>query len=166
MLIRPEASRDFAAIREVNRAAFLQHPFSGQTEPLIIEALRTSGALEISLVADVHGEVVGHIAFSRATIGDASAEWYLLGPVAVLPDHQGRRVGRALIEVGIAELRVRDAAGCVLVGDPLFYRRFGFSDHPGLTGSGVPDENVLCLPLASEPPVGEIVYHPAFTITA
>ena len=165
-MIRAETSRDFAAIREINVAAFLHHPFSAQTEHLIVEALRAAGALEISLVAELDGDVVGHIAFSRASIGDASAGWYLLGPVAVLPDRQGRGVGRALIEAGLGSLRSRGASGCVLVGDPAFYQRFGFSHHPGLTWSGVPDENVLCLPLASDPPTGEISYHPAFSVTA
>jgi putative acetyltransferase len=133
VVIRPETSRDFAAIREVNRAAFLHHPFSAQTEHLIVEALRAAGALEISLVAEIDGEVVGHIAFSHASFGDAPAGWYLLGPVAVLPDYQGRGVGRALIESGLGELRSRGASGCVLVGDPAFYRCFGFGHYPGLT---------------------------------
>jgi putative acetyltransferase len=165
-VIRAETSSDFAVIREINVAAFLHHPFSAQTEHLIVEALRAAGALEISLVADVEGEVVGHIAFSRASIRDASTDPYLLGPVAVLPTRQGRGVGRALIEAGLGELRSRGASGCVPVGDPTFYRRFGFSHHPGLTCSGVPDENVLCLPLASDAPIGEVVHHPAFSVTA
>ncbi len=165
MEIRAETSGDVAAVREINVAAFRHHPFSAQTEHLIVEALRAAGALEISLVADVDGGIVGHIAFSRASIGGTSVDWYLLGPVAVRPDRQGRGVGRALIEAGLGELRSRGASGCVLVGDPVFYRRFGFSHHPGLTCSGVPDENVLCLPLASDAPTGEVIHHPAFSIT-
>jgi len=166
IVIRPETPADFAAIREINIAAFLHHPFSQQTEHLIVEALRAAGALEISLVADVDGEVVGHIAFSRASVGEASEGLYLLGPVAVLPERQGRGVGRELIEAGLGELRSRGASGCVLVGDPDFYRRFGFSSYPGLTCHGVPDEYVLFLPLASVAPTGEVVHHPAFSVTA
>lgn len=166
MVIRPETSSDIAAIREINVAAFQHQRYSQQTEHLIVEALRAAGALEISLVADADGDVVGHIAFSRATIGDAPGDWYLLGPVAVLPACQGRGIGRALIEAGVDELRSRGASGCVLVGDPAFYRRFGFDSTPALTWPGVPDENVLCLPLAAEAPAGEIAYHPAFSVTA
>lgn len=165
-MVRPETSSDIAAIRRINVAAFLHHRISQQTEHLIVDALRSANALSISLVAESDGRVVGHIAFSRAAVGDAAAGWYLLGPVAVLPDHQGRGIGRALIEAGLEELRSRGASGCVLVGDPAFYERFGFRHWPGLTVAGVPDEYVLGLPFASETPAGEIVHHPAFSVTA
>jgi putative acetyltransferase len=166
MTIRPETGKDFTAIRQINIAAFEDHPFSQQTEHLIVEALRDAGALVLSLVAEVDGEVVGHIAFSPACIGGAPSPWLLLGPVAVRPDCQGRGIGRALIEAGLEALQSRGACGCVLVGDPAFYRRFGFRRVPGVTCTGVPDDNVLCLPLCDETPVGEVVHHPAFSITA
>lgn len=164
MIVRPEAPGDHAAIRDVNVAAFLHHPFSQQTEHLIVEALREAGSLEVSLVAVVDETVAGHIAFSGASIGETPPSWYLLGPVAVLPDHQGQGIGRALIESGLAVLRSRGAAGCVLVGDPAFYRRFGFRRHDGVTWARVPDENVLCLVMSGEPPSGEVLYHPAFSV--
>ena len=166
MLIRSETPSDLSAIRAINVAAFLQHPYSNQTEHLIVEALRSAGALEISLVAEKDGVVVGHVAFSAAAIGDAAKGWYLLGPIAVLPAYQGQGVGRALIEAGLEELRARHASGCVLVGDPAFYRRFGFDQRDGVVCAGVPDDNVLCLPLTAEMPTGEVVYHPAFSVTA
>jgi len=166
MIVRPEAPGDFAAIRSVNIAAFLHHPFSQQTEHLIVEALREAGALEVSLVAVVDGSVVGHVAFSAASIGETSSGWYLLGPVAVLPECQGQGLGRALIEAGLGVLRSRGAAGCVLVGDPAFYRRFGFRQHDCITWAGVPDENVLCLTMSDEVPVGEVLHHPAFSVEA
>lgn len=126
--IRPESPADYDAIRHVNVEAFRIHPYSQQTEHLIVEALRAAGALEISLVAEVDGEVVGHIAFSAARIGDTTEGWFLLGPVAVLSGSQGSGIGNALVEAGLEQLRSRGAAGCVLVGDPAFYQRFGF--HP------------------------------------
>ena len=161
-VVRAEEPRDVAAIRAVNIAAFEHHPFSHQTEHLIVDALRAGGALELSLVAELDGEVVGHIAFSAASIGDTSVGWFLLGPVAVRPDHQGEGIGRALVESGLAALRSRGACGCVLVGDPAFYRRFGFQRHPGTVWVGVPDENVLCLSLSGDVPTGEVSSHPAF----
>jgi putative acetyltransferase len=164
MIVRAEAPGDFAAIREVNIAAFLNHPFSRQTEHLIVEALRASGALEVSLVAVVDESVVGHIAFSATSIGKSPSGWYLLGPVAVLPERQGQGVGRALIEAGLDALRARGAAGCVLVGDAAFYRRFGFGPYDGVTWTGVPDDNVLCLVLSGEVPTGEVLHHPAFLV--
>ena len=155
------------------RLAFTGHPVSQGTEPMIVDALRADGALALSLVAEVDGEVVGHIAYSAAGIGepapevgDASSGWFLVGPLAVLPEHQGKGIGRALIEASLDILRSRDARGCVLVGDPAFYRRFGFRRCSGVTWPGVPDEYVLSLPLSTEEPVGEIAYHPAFLIDA
>jgi putative acetyltransferase len=145
-------------------AAFKDHPFSQQTEHLIVDALRAAGALTLSLVAELDGEVVGHIAFSPARIGDTSSNWYLLGPVAVHPAHQRRGIGRALIECGLSSLRALGGRGCVLVGDPALYRRFGFGHVPGVTCTGVPDENVQCLPLCDETPIGEVLHHAAFSV--
>lgn len=165
MRVRPETSADFARIRQVNAEAFKNHQYSRQTEHLIVEALRDAGALEISLVAEEAGEVLGHVAFSRAAIGDASCDWYLLGPIAVWPGRQGQGIGRALVEAGIAELRERGAQGCALVGDPAFYGRFGFRHQAGVFCPGVPDEYVLCLPLSeSGVPTGELAHHDAFMV--
>jgi putative acetyltransferase len=162
--VRPEQSADIDAIRELVRLAFADHPVSNGTEPLVIDALRDDGALELSLVVEVDGVVVGHIAFSAAGIGDSASGWFLVGPVAVLPGFQGSGIGRALIEASLDVMRSRDALGCVLVGDPDFYRRFGFRRCSGITWPGVPDEYVLCLPFGREEPEGEIAYHPAFMV--
>ena len=162
MIVRAETDRDREGIREVDIAAFRDHPYSRQTEHLIVEALRAADALEVSLVAESEGEVVGHVAFSAASIGGSSTGWLLLGPVAVQPARQGEGIGRALLEAGLDALRSRGAGGCVLVGDPAFYRRFGFARYPGVAWRGVPDENVLCLLLSGEMPTGEVAHHPAF----
>jgi putative acetyltransferase len=162
--IRPEQPHDVADIRAVNVAAFADHEYSQQTEHLIVEALRAAGALEISLVAEADGAVVGHIAFSSASVGTSAEGWYLLGPIAVLPAHQAAGVGSALVEAGLALLRDRAARGCALVGDPGFYGRFGFRHYEGVTCEGVPDEFVLCLPFDGSQPRGEIVYHEAFFV--
>jgi putative acetyltransferase len=162
VILRPEASRDWDGIRDVNTVAFQDHPYSQQTEHLIVEALRAADALEVSLVAESDGEVAGHIAFSAADIGGSSTGWFLLGPVAVQPGRQGEGIGRALVETGLDALRSRGARGCVLVGDPAFYGQFGFTQYPGVAWHGVPDENVLCLLLSGEMPTGEVVHHPAF----
>jgi putative acetyltransferase len=162
VIVRSETDRDVDGIREVNIAAFKGHPFSQQTEHLIVEALRAADALAVSLVADSDGEVVGHIAFSAADIGGSSGGWFLLGPVAVRPARQGEGIGRALVESGVDALRARGAGGCVLVGDPEFYGRFGFAQQPGVTWDGVPAENVLCLLISGEMPAGEVTADPAF----
>ena len=164
--IRPETASDIGAIREVNRAAFEHHPFSRQTEHLIVDALRAEGALELSLVAVLDGRVVGHVAFSRACVGDDSSGWYLLGPLAVLPSNQACGVGSALVADGLARLEGLGALGCVLVGDGGYYGRFGFSASPGLAYKGVPDEHVLGLAFGERVPVGAIAAHEAFLVTA
>lgn len=165
MRIRPEVPADHDAIREINLAAFADHPFSRQTEHRIVDELRLAGALSLSLVAeDQAGRVIGHIAFSSAPIGGADLGWYLLGPVAVLPGMQRRGAGSALVLAGLDALRVRKASGCVLVGDPAFYTRLGFRQAVGLEYPGVPPEVVLCLPLAGPEPEGRIGHHPAFDV--
>jgi len=160
--IRIETPSDIDAIREVNRVAFANHPFSRGTEPLIVDALRTDGALVISLVAVLDGELVGHVAFSPASVGDDSSGWYLLGPLAVLPPYRGRGIGSTLVEAGLGELTRLGALGCVLVGDPGYYGRFGFAAAPGLTYEGVPDSHVLIRASALDVRVGPIRAHVAF----
>ena len=88
MIIRNETISDIAAINEVTIAAFKNLPISNHTEQYIINALRNANVLTISLVAEVNGKVVGHIAFSPVTISDGSLNWYGIGPVSVLPVFQ------------------------------------------------------------------------------
>lgn len=161
--IRPESAADVAAIRDINITAFRDHPFSDQTEHLIVDALRDAAALSISLVSVREGRVVGHVAFSEVEVGEMPG-WFLLGPVAVLPDFQRQGIGSALVEAGLERLRERGASGCVLVGDAAFYGRFGFSPFPDLEYEGVPHEHVLGLPMAGEVPGGRIRAHIAFEI--
>jgi putative acetyltransferase len=140
MIIRDETESDVKTISNVTRAAFENHPISNQTEHFIIEALRASNALAISLVAEVDGKVVGHIAFSPVTISDGSRNWYGIGPISVLPEYQKQGIGKALMQEGLARLRNRGAEGCVLVGDPNYDGRFGFKSLPELAHEGVPQE--------------------------
>ncbi|MDO8963626.1 MAG: N-acetyltransferase [Coriobacteriia bacterium] len=162
--IHPETANESDDVRTINIEAFREHPISQQTEHLIVDALRDAGALDVSLVAVVEDRAVGHVAFSRAGVGDSGAGWYLLGPVAVMPAMQGRGIGSALVESGLAALRARDAVGCVLVGDPGYYSRFGFSTFPDLSYAGVPHEYVLALSFTGTAPHGPIVANKAFEI--
>lgn len=166
MLIRPETPSDHAAIRTINIQAFAHHPFSRQTEHLIVQALRDANALVLSLVAEDAGAVIGHIAFSLAMIDGKDAGWYTLGPIAVLPDRQGQGVGSQLVNAGLAALRLLGANGCVLVGDPGFYARFGFRVCQSLTVDGVSAEYFQCLVFCGQEPSGVVTHHPAFAVTA
>jgi len=88
MIIRDETASDAGAIFEITRLAFENHPHSEQTEQFIVNALRAAGVLAVSLVAEMGGTVVGHIAFSPVAIADGSDGWCGLGPVSVLPQFQ------------------------------------------------------------------------------
>lgn len=160
--IRPERPSDEGAIGAVTRQAFETHPHSRQTEHFIVSALRKAGALSVSLVAERGGEVVGHVAFSPVRIGDGSPDWYGGGPVSVRPGLQRKGIGRALMERGLGQLRERGAGGCVLVGDPAYYTRFGFANSPRLVLDGVPAEYFLALPLRDGAARGKVEFHEAF----
>ena len=161
MIIRNEKPSDIEAIAKVTKVAFEDHPFSQQTEHFIIRDLRAAGALTISLVTEVDGRVVGHIAFSPVTISDGTTNWYGLGPVSVLPDYQGRRIGTALVNNGLALLKSMGSKGCTIVGLPTYYNRFGFENHPQLTHEGIP-QDVLAKSLVGRVPSGTVEFHQAF----
>ncbi len=162
IIIRKEIESDVTAISEITRAAFENHPYSHQTEEFIINALREADALTLSLVAETGKKVVGHIAFSPVTISDGSPGWYGLGPVSVLPELQKQGIGKSLIREGLSLLRSWGAKGCVLVGDPGYYERFGFRSFPDLVIDGVPQENVLALPFEESKTSGAVVFHDGF----
>lgn len=163
VVIRPETPEDAFAIEEITRQAFASHPHSRQTEHFIVRALREADALTISLVAELSGQVVGHIAFSPVALSDGSVGWFGLGPVSVLPSLQKRGIGRSLVEHGLSLLRERGAGGCVLVGEPSFYCRFGFANHPGLVLPDVLREFFLAIPFDSASPQAEVKFHAAFS---
>lgn len=162
MIIRDELPGDEAAIGAVTAAAFAGKSYSDQTEPQIIERLRAAGALDLSLVAENDGEIVGHVAFSAVEIEDGAEGWYGLGPVSVRPDRQGEGIGSALIRRGLADLAGLGASGCVLVGSPKFYPRFGFRECRTLTYPDLPVEYFMYVLLRGEMPSGIVLFHPAF----
>lgn len=165
MRIRPEQPEDIADIRYVTEAAFLPLAHSNQDEADIIDALRAAQALTISLVAIEDEELVGHVAFSPVTIAGQPEGWYGLGPIAVRPDSQGQGIGQELIRKGLAQLEALGARGCVVLGDPDYYARFGFETVVGLELPGVPPEYFQCLTFAGQkPPHGTVAYHEAFKL--
>jgi putative acetyltransferase len=164
MEIREERPKDAAAISAVVTAAFAGAPHSSGTEAAIIETLRNEGALTLSLIAEDGGVILGHIAFSPVTIGGSDDAWYGLGPVAVEPGRQGSGLGHALILAGLQRLRALGARGCVVLGDPAYYGRFGFRADAALTYPGVPSEYFQSLSFDGAKPTGEVSYHTAFDI--
>ncbi len=166
MIIRSEKKSDIEAIAEITIAAFKNCPHGNHTEQFIINALRTANALAVSLVAELEGKVVGHIAFSPVTISGQSSDWYGLGPVSVLPDCQKQGIGKSLIQEGLSLLKASGAKGCVLVGEPNYYKRFGFRNLPELILEGVPQEYFLALPFGENKTRGVVVFHEGFSASS
>lgn len=162
IVIRNETTADANAIGEVTIAAFRTLEISHHTEQFIVAALRAAKALTISLVAEAGGRVIGHIAFSPVSISDGTRNWYGLGPVSVLPEHQRQGVGKALIAEGLRRLKATGGQGCCLVGHPDYYRQFGFRNSPELVLEGVPPEVFFVLPFDGPTPHGTVVFHEAF----
>lgn len=170
--IRPEAPSDADAITQLTTSAFLTAPHASQTEAFIVNALRRAGQLTVSLVAQAGDDLVGHVAISPVSVcsGASSASsasgWYGLGPISVVPDRQGQGIGSRLMHAALAELRRQGAAGCVVLGDPGYYGRFGFAARPGLVLDGVPPEYFQALAFDGGYPTGTVQYHDAFNATA
>lgn len=160
--IRPELNADRDAIYHLTKRAFAPMWFADGDEQDLIDDLRGAGALTISLVAVRGGSIVGHVAFSPAKAADASQSWFALGPVAVEPNLQRQGIGGMLINEGIRQLEAMDASGCVLVGDPDYYARFGFKPFPKLAPPGELPKYFMILPLANASPTSIVAFHPLF----
>lgn len=167
MHIALETPADLAAIAAINQQAFAGQAHSDQQEHLLVAALRAAGALELSLLAWINGEAVGHIAFSKVAIEAQPDGWYGLAPLAVLPPYQRRGIGSALVLAGVQQLREGGAAGCVVLGEPAYYHRFGFAPNPGLPCAlPVPAEYFMVLPFSGQAASarGMVSFHPLFTL--
>ena len=162
--IRAERPDDVDDIGRVTAEAFAPMPFGDGTEAGLIEALRAAGALTISLVATIDDALVGHISFSPVTIDGRPSSWSQLSPLSVAPHLQRRGIGSALIGSGLQWLRDLRAGGCVLLGNPAYYGRFGFESDPALTYQGQSNRFFQRLTLDGEHPTGDVGLHPAFGV--
>ncbi len=162
-VIRKEAAADHVAIAELTTAAFLTAAHATGNEAAIVRELRGAGVLTLSLVAvdRASGEVVGHAGFSPVET-DMPGRWFGLGPLSVIPNRQRSGIGSALVRSGLAQLLEIGAVGVVLVGDPAYYGRLGFSARPGLTCEGVPYIYVQALAFDEPPAWRPIAFHRAF----
>ncbi|NVZ71864.1 GNAT family N-acetyltransferase [Pseudomonas costantinii] len=166
LTVRAENSQDIETITQLTEAAFQNEEHSSHTEQFIVNALRNAGQLSVSLVATNNEYVVGHVAISPVNISSGATGWYGLGPISVWPDRQGQGIGSMLMKAALAELQRLGAAGCVVLGDPGYYGRFGFKTSPGLELPGVPAQYFQALSFSGELPSGVVSYHPAFEATA
>ena len=167
MKIREERPEDYAAIHALVKAAFAGVQHADGNEQDLVAALRKDAAYipELALVAEEAGRIVGHVLFTKAQVG--SAEVVALAPLAVLPAHQGKGVGSALIQAGHKAARALGYAYSVVLGSADYYPRFGYvlADTLGiLPPFEVPRENFMACKLTPSAPAisGTIVYAKAF----
>jgi putative hydrolase of HD superfamily len=165
MTIRNEQIGDIDTITQLTEAAFKHEVHSSHTEQFIVNALRDAGQLTVSQVAVEDGKIIGHVAISPVTITSGATGWYGLGPISVWPERQHQGIGSALMKAALAQLQSLGGIGCVVLGNPGYYGRFGFKNHPELTLPGVPQEYFQALSFGAELPTGEVKYHDAFEAT-
>lgn len=164
MILRDEHPRDHAAVRAVNEAAF-----DTAAEADLVDTLHGQAHPIVSLVAEVDGEVVGHILFSPVTL-DGHPELRLMGlaPTAVAPAHQRKGIGSALVHAGLERCRQLGVGAVVVLGHPSYYPRFGFAPSVrfGIRSEfEAPDEAFMLIELQPgylPGACGVVRYHAAF----
>ncbi|HET7007846.1 MAG TPA: N-acetyltransferase [Candidatus Binatia bacterium] len=163
-MIRAEDVSDIAAIHRVVTAAFTSVIHSNHKESLLVDELRNSGALSVSMVAECNGQIVGHVAFSPVTVDGHLCDWYGLAPLAVVPVYQRRGIGTRLVNAGLESLRVIGAEGCAVLGEPEYYRRFGFGARDKLILENLPRQFFLARSFTGAYAYGTVAYHRAFEL--
>ena len=163
MIIRKETPFDAPIIADLTARAFADVPYSDGSEPRIIDALRADGDLRLSLIAEVEGAIAGQITFSPVTIDLVERGWMGLGPVSVDPARQKQGIGSALIIEGLSQIKTLGAEGCVLVGDPAYYSRFGFKGDSGLQYGELDPAFVQQLPFDGKLRSGRVEYASGFS---
>jgi putative acetyltransferase len=167
--VRAERSEDRRAVRALHLAAFGEH---GHVVADLVDALRASMTDQdgLSLVAEHAGQLAGHVMFTRSLL-DAPrrlVDVQVLSPVAVLPDHQGRGIGTALVRLGLQVMADRGVPVVFLEGPPAYYTRLGFTSggsqgfrKPSLR---IPDPAFQALRLPAHEPwmTGTLVYSETF----
>lgn len=162
--IRAEQTQEVEAIRRVNEQAF-----ETAAEADLVDLLRARGKLVVSLVACTEDQIVGHIAFSQATIASSLHLRGLgLGPMAVLPSMQKRGIGSGLVRAGLEQCRAKGIDYVIVLGHPQFYPRFGFvpAGRFGIRSAWpVPDDAFMALELRPDALAGACglaAYEPEF----
>jgi len=124
LALRPETPDDLPGIRAVEEASFAHH-----NEADLVDLCRQRGKTALSLAAILEGQVVGHVLFTPVTLDPAHPGWRGLGigPIAVLPEFQRTGIGSRLMRAGLEHVRRLDYGSVVLLGDPAYYSRFGFT---------------------------------------
>ena len=147
--IREETENDYSKIRQVNDLAFGQ-----ENEGRLIEKLRQTEKFirELSLVAELDDEIIGHILLYPITIHSDTSKFHSisLGPMAVIPIHQRKGIGSRLVIEGLEATKKLGHRSVIVVGHPEYYPKFGFkraSQWNIKVPFEVPDDAFLALEL-------------------
>lgn len=169
MIIRQEQSQDYETVYQVVKTAFANSEHSGGNEQELVTALRDSKAFipQLSLVAVCDGNIVGHILFTKVTIGTKTE--LALAPLSVLPSYQRQGIGQALMAEGHRIARELGYGYSIVLGHPQYYPKAGYlpASLYGIKAPfEVPDDSFMAVKLNPEakPLDGVIEYDPAFGI--
>lgn len=165
MEIRGEYETDHDAIYRLTEEAFAPMAFADGDEAEVVDNLRMSGDLTLSLLVEELGVTIGHVAFSPATIGSEPTGWFGLGPVSVAPCHQRRGIGKTMIQMGLDRLRSANARGCVLIGNPDIYSKVGFESDGKLRYRELSAKLVQRIVFKGDAPSGEVRFADALEAT-
>jgi len=160
MNLRGERPEDVQGIYELTKLAFKSMPFSDGSEADRLNILRADKDLELSIVAVAEGKIVGHIAFSPVFLNEKFDHWFGLGPVSVLPELQKQGIGKALIKKGLSRLKDKKAKGCILIGNPDYYHRFGFIGDGQIQYRDYSQDIAQWLKFGKETPSGLLTFSP------
>ena len=170
VIVRRQEPRDYEAVKVVYAEAFKREEH-GDRVPLevgIFAALWEAKDVidELSFTALAQDVVVGHVTASRAKVGFDSL--VAVGPIGVLPDHQAKGIGSALMDALLSAADAQDVPLVVLLGSPQYYGRFGF--RPAVELGVMPPEpkwgsDFQARPLRAYTPslAGPFEYAPAFS---
>ena len=160
MIVRPVQAGDGPAVRALLKAAF-----GGPAEADLVEALVRDGDLVLATLAEEGDALVGYVAFSRLIVatGDARFPAFALAPLAVAPGRQRQGIGARLVEHAHQRLREAGEALSVVLGEPDYYRRFGYTtERAAELESPYPPQYLSALPFADAPRRGRLIYPRAF----
>lgn len=163
--VRPETTADHDAV-----ASLLQCAFNSTTELTLVNQLRQQSPQHIALVAEQHGNVVGYIMFTPATVQlNTALNIMALAPMAVSNVLQHQGIGSSLVRAGLELCRQQGVQAVVVLGHPAYYPRFGFVPASRFNLKCIwqaPDEAFMLLPLTAltpQPQRHTVQYHPLFT---
>lgn len=127
MIVRESTSEDLAALETIYPAAFPEEDLLP-----VVRSLEAGNAKVLSLVAEIDGAVIGHVAFTICTAGHSGRQIAMLAPLCVVPSHHKQGLGSALVKAGFDRLKAQSVTFILVLGDPAYYSRFGFSKENGV----------------------------------